>query len=172
MRELVFVYGTLMRAQPNHRVLVELGALGLGDATTAVGRTLVNLGPYPALLPFEAARDGAASSVFGELYALGDDDDDSDGALAAAALAALAALDAFEGCPALYRRERIGLEHAGAAIEAWTYVLARTAPRQARVVEGGRYLGGGIVLPGGAKRADILDKSAKISDVPPPRKPR
>jgi gamma-glutamylcyclotransferase (GGCT)/AIG2-like uncharacterized protein YtfP len=161
MRELVFVYGTLMRAQPNHRVLAELGALGLGDATTALGRTLVDLGPYPALLPFEAARDAAASRVLGELYAL----DDGDGA-------ALAALDAFEGCPTLYRRERIGLEHAGAALEAWTYVLAKKAPRQARVLEGGRYPGGGIVLPGGAKGADILDKSAKISDVPPPRKPR
>ncbi|MBC7051966.1 gamma-glutamylcyclotransferase, partial [Salmonella enterica subsp. enterica serovar Enteritidis] len=47
-RSLVFVYGTLMREQANHRVLVEIGARRVGEAVSMEPRTLVDLGPYPA----------------------------------------------------------------------------------------------------------------------------
>ena len=135
-----------MEGHSNHRVLVELDAKRIGAATTAKSRTLVDLGPYPALLPADAARDAGASRVAGEIYEI----DES----------ALDALDAFEGCPDLYRRERIALEHAGTALEAWTYVLARPVPRHAVVVETGRYGGGGAVLEKGARdrEEEVLDK--------------
>jgi gamma-glutamylaminecyclotransferase len=165
MREVVFVYGTLMHEQPNHRVLVRLGARRLGGATTTAARTLVDLGPYPALLPIDPSRDATASRVTGELYAL-------EALGARRARDALDALDAFEGCPDLYRRERIAVEHEGVAIDAWTYVLARNLPPHAVIVATGRYAGGGIVLERSARDADSLDKSAKISDVSPPRKPK
>jgi gamma-glutamylaminecyclotransferase len=158
MGERVFVYGTLMRAQANHRVLVGLGARLLGDAVTCAPRTLVDLGPYPALLAVGAAPARAAVRVHGELYTLGAE--------------RLAALDAFEGCPDLYRRARIAVDHAGAAHEAWTYELSRSTPPGAVVVASGRYAGGGIVLRESALEADTLDKSAEISDVSPPRRPR
>jgi len=138
----VFVYGTLMREHPNHRVLAELDARCIGEATTATPRTLVDLGPYPALLPADAARDSSACCVAGELYELDD--------------AKLDVLDSFEGCPDLYTRERVLLEHAGTPTEAWTYVLAMAAPAHAVVVLTGRYAGGGVVLRVDAR--ETLDK--------------
>jgi gamma-glutamylcyclotransferase (GGCT)/AIG2-like uncharacterized protein YtfP len=152
-RSLVFVYGTLMRGHANHRVLVEVGARRVGDALTAEPRTLVDLGPYPALLAPGAALP--TCRVAGEIYDVDD--------------AALEVLDAFEGCPDLYARERIVLEHEGAELEAWTYVLAQKAPSHAALVTSGRYPGGGVVLLESAKEADALDKRPEISDVPPPR---
>lgn len=160
MSERVFVYGTLMHEQPNHRVLVELGARRVGAARTLAPRTLIDLGPYPALLPADVSlHDATPCRVEGELYAIDATN--------------MSALDAFEGCPDLYRRERIAVEQdgpePGAEAEAWTYVLARTPPRDAVHVTTGRYAGGGIVLRVDAREADTLDKSAKISDVSPPR---
>ncbi len=127
MTTLVFVYGTLMQDQPNHRVLLEIGAERLGAAVTASARTLVDLGPYPALL-----RGAGGCQVTGELYAIDE--------------RSLDVLDAFEGCPDLYSRERIQLVHDGESREAWTYVLAREPPADAVVVASGRYAGGGVVL--------------------------
>ncbi|CAN5922901.1 hypothetical protein BH11MYX4_BH11MYX4_44740 [soil metagenome] len=145
----VFVYGTLMRGHANHRVLVELDASRLGEARTAAPRTLVDLGPYPALLPADPARDAGAGagavsvSVSGELFEVDE--------------AALEILDVFEGCPDLYVRERIALEGAG---EAWTYVLARPIPRHAVVLAQGRYRGGGVALEKDAREREeeVLDK--------------
>jgi gamma-glutamylcyclotransferase (GGCT)/AIG2-like uncharacterized protein YtfP len=132
---LVFVYGTLMRGAANHDVLVRAGARFVGVARTAALRTLVDLGPYPALLPADAARDRTA--VHGELYEVGS--------------AALGELDAFEGCPSLYRRERVEVVGVGVQVgdvgadaveqrsDADTYVLAADAPASAPVLEDGRY---------------------------------
>lgn len=135
MMTLVFVYGTLMQEQPNHRVLVQVGAKRIGEAHTAGARTLVDLGPYPALL----RREGGCP-VAGELYEV-----DAD---------ALAVLDAFEGCPDLYARERIRLVREGEELEAWTYVLAREVPAHAVVVTSGRYAGGGVVLEVDAREVE------------------
>jgi gamma-glutamylaminecyclotransferase len=141
----VFVYGTLMKGHVNHRVLVELEARPLGEARTIAPRTLVDLGPYPALLPADEARDAVRPAVTGELFEVAE--------------AALEVLDVFEGCPDLYRRERIALEGAEGA-EAWTYVLARPIPRHAVVLGEGRYVGGGVALERNAREREeeVLDK--------------
>jgi len=144
----VFVYGTLMEAGANHRVLVDLGARKLGRAVTKEPRTLVDLGPYPALLACDAERDAQASCVHGEVYELDEE--------------AIADLDAFEGCPDLYVRERIALAEG----DAFTYVLARAAPSHAGVVSGGRYSGCGRILVENAREAaDALDNEATNDDV-------
>jgi gamma-glutamylaminecyclotransferase len=123
--ERVFVYGTFLRGKANHSVLDRLGARFVGDAYTATPRTLLDLGPYPAMLPAERSD---RVPVHGEVYEVDE--------------RALEALDAFEGCPDLYRRERVALE---AGSDAWTYVLARAAPRDACVIVSGRYEGSGVV---------------------------
>jgi gamma-glutamylcyclotransferase (GGCT)/AIG2-like uncharacterized protein YtfP len=133
----VFVYGTLMRGTANHDVLARTGARFVGDARTTTTRTLVDLGPYPALLPFDRARDAGATPVTGELFEI--------------EAAALETLDAFEGTPSLFRRETIAVVLDGAVIgvrersdresviDAYVYVLAREMPAGARVIGGGRY---------------------------------
>lgn len=164
----VFVYGTLMRGRANHRVLVQLGARFVGEATAAERRTLVDLGPYPALLPRDAERDGATGArVRGEVYEVDD--------------ACVADLDTFEGCPELYRRERIAVvmegagderageaaggagagaaEERGAEVVVDTYVLARKwREAQARVIADGRYVGNGRELVIDATEAgDVME---------------
>ena len=136
---LVFVYGTLMRRHANHRVLVRLGARFADRARTEAPRTLVDLGPYPALLPVDARRD--RTTVEGELFHV--------------APAALPELDAFEGCPRLYRRTSVTVvTERGDRREAYTYELARRPPASARPVEGGRYEGGGRALETSAEEID------------------
>jgi len=107
----VFVYGTLMRGGTNHHVLADLGARFVAAARTAAPRTVVDLGPYPALLPSDAARDAGATPIPGELFEIADDE--------------IAALDDFEGVPDLYRRERILIAMETCTMEAWVYVFSR-----------------------------------------------
>lgn len=146
----VFVYGTLMEGGANHRVLVDLGARKLGAAVTSAPRTLVDLGPYPALLARDAERDAKASCVHGEVYEVAED--------------AIADLDEFEGCPDLYVRERIAL----AKGDAFTYVLARVAPSHAQPIDDGRYTGAGRFLRYDAREAlDALDNEPVNDDVSP-----
>jgi gamma-glutamylcyclotransferase (GGCT)/AIG2-like uncharacterized protein YtfP len=137
-RVLVFVYGTLMRGAANHGVLVRLGARCEGEARTREPRTLVDLGPYPALLP---ADERDRTPVEGELYRVDE--------------AAIGELDAFEGCPTLYRREAIAVVAGRAEREAETYVLARRAPAHARVLATGRYDRAGRALDEGARDVDL-----------------
>jgi gamma-glutamylcyclotransferase (GGCT)/AIG2-like uncharacterized protein YtfP len=100
----VFVYGTLPSGEPNHGLLAEATCEGL--ARTAPEFDLVDLGAFPAMVP------GGATSVAGEVYAVGP--------------LTLARLDRLEGHPRLYRREPVRLEGGG---EALAYLLA---PDQAR----------------------------------------
>ncbi len=138
----LFVYGTLKRGGANHRVLAELGARFACEATTVERRTLVDLGPYPALLTRDAARDETATEVHGEIFEVDD--------------AAMAVVDAFEGVPELYRREGVGLRAAdGTARSAFTYALARRPPRHARVLADGRYAGGGDRLDEGVTEEQL-----------------
>lgn len=95
---LVFVYGTLLCGQSNHRFLD--GARCLGEARTAPEFDLVDLGGFPALVK------GGCTSVRGEVYAC-----DS---------TTLRALDELEDHPEFFQRTRIRLED-GALIEC--YVL-------------------------------------------------
>ena len=109
---LLFVYGTLLRGQPNHSLLH--GCRRVGDARTAARFELVVFDRYPALV-----REGT-TSVTGELYAV-----DS---------ATLAALDRFEGHPSLYRRDRLELED-GTFAEAY-FLEARRARGDRRIAGG------------------------------------
>lgn len=138
----VFVYGTFLRGGANHAFLTRLGARFVRSATTADPRTLVDLGPYPAMLPRDAARDTAR--VHGEVYDMPD--------------ASLAELDAFEGTPDLYARETIALDGGDAA---FTYVFARRVPKRARVIADGRYAARGTLLEEGAKASQVEDELDK-----------
>ncbi|MEZ4299723.1 MAG: gamma-glutamylcyclotransferase family protein, partial [Polyangiaceae bacterium] len=60
---LLFVYGSLLRGEDNHAVLA--GARFVATARTAPRYTLVDLGPYPALVP------GGETEVSGELFEVG-----------------------------------------------------------------------------------------------------
>ncbi len=131
---LLFFYGTLKRDGANHGVLVDLGARFVADATTAMPRVLVDLGPYPALL---ASLEGATSRIHGELFEVDDE--------------MLDALDEFEGAPDLYRRERLAFRTAdGKNVDAFAYVLALPPPAHARHIADGRYVARGVALPNGA----------------------
>lgn len=95
----VFVYGTLLRGEPNHRLLV--GARFAGDARTTPRHRLVDLGAFPAMV------DGGDTSVAGELYEVD--------------AATLAALDRLEGHPRFYERRPVALADGRVAL---AYLLA------------------------------------------------
>jgi len=94
----VFVYGTLLSGEPNHRVLG--GAKLAGVVHTKPEFELRDLGPFPALVM------GGACRVAGEVYEV-------DGP-------ALAALDRLESHPRFYHRSCIVLDD---GTEAETYLL-------------------------------------------------
>lgn len=89
----IFVYGTLVRGGPRHRMLAR--ARFLGEARTAPRFTLLDLGSCPAM------TRGGRAAVRGELYAV-------DGPT-------LAALDRYEWHPRYYRRETVRLSDGGTA---------------------------------------------------------
>lgn len=107
----LFVYGTLMRGEPNARHLQR--AVFVGAARTAPGYTLALVGPYPALLP------GGSTAVSGEVY---DVDEPT-----------LRALDLFEGDG--YRRGAVTL--AGHDGPAEAYFLVGAAGDGAPILAGG-----------------------------------
>lgn len=94
----VFVYGTLLAGEGNHRLLAS--AQLVGEARTEPAFELRDLGYFPGLVR------GGQHAVFGEIYAV-----DAE---------TLAALDRLEGHPRFYRRTRIALAD-GTQVE--TYLL-------------------------------------------------
>ncbi len=94
----VFVYGSLLSGEPNHRILA--GARRVGAGRTAARFALHDLGAYPAMI------DGGAHAIAGEVY---DVDPKT-----------LARLDVLEGHPRYYRRTAITLAD-GSSAE--TYLL-------------------------------------------------
>lgn len=105
--QLVFVYGTLKRGQPNHHQLA--GSHFCGEAELP-GLALYDLGPFPMAI----ASGDPSHCLQGELYAVHDTQ--------------LAALDRFEGAPRLYQRQSHPLPD-GRSV--WVYV---GQPRQVRHV--------------------------------------
>ena len=114
MTHRVFVYGTLLAGEPNHRLLRRSRLVG--EATTADGFALHNLGPFPGMVR------ATAGHVRGEVYEVDE--------------ATLAALDRLEGHPRFYRRTRIALED-GAAVE--TYLLAPEQVEGRPVIDSGNW---------------------------------
>lgn len=100
----VFVYGTLLRHEPNHRLL--LGARFVRAARTLPRFELVDLGDYPALV------EGGGTAVHGEVYEVDD--------------GCLAGLDALEEVPLLYERREIELSSGD---RAQAYLMPRAAAR-------------------------------------------
>ena len=108
----VFVYGSLLRGEPNHGLLKE--ATWIGPARTVPAYRLVDLGPYPGLL-----AEGS-TAVAGEVYRVPEP--------------LLAALDALEEHPEVYVRTPVRLD---SGREALTYLLrARLAAGRPAVAGG------------------------------------
>ena len=84
----VFVYGTLLDGEPNHRLLVS--AALVGEARTEPTFRLVSLGAFPAMVA------GGRTAVAGEVYEVD--------------AGTLAGLDRLEGHTNFYERRRIRLE--------------------------------------------------------------
>ena len=110
-QSLVFVYGTLMRGQRNHRYLD--AARFLGSVRTAGAYTLVSLGSFPAL------REHGNSAVAGELYSVGS--------------SILATLDHLEGHPDFYRRGSVQLDDGRTVI---SYLLSSDQHTEAEQIAG------------------------------------
>jgi gamma-glutamylcyclotransferase (GGCT)/AIG2-like uncharacterized protein YtfP len=108
----VFVYGTLLRGQPNHRLLER--AMFIGEACTEARFALVDMGPFPAM------TGGGATRIVGELYAVD--------------ASTLSALDRLEGHPRFYRRQRIRIENAGVA---YAYLVTAEQARGLPVIVSG-----------------------------------
>jgi gamma-glutamylaminecyclotransferase len=103
-QHLVFTYGTLLRGQVNHDLL--LRARFVAEARTEPRFELFDLGPFPAM------SAGGQTAVLGEVYAVDD--------------ATLARLDHLEGHPKLYQRKRIRLDDGQ---EVQTYLMERARMR-------------------------------------------
>lgn len=115
-REIVFVYGTLRSGGANHALLRD--SRYLGAHRTAPRYTMVDLGPYPGVLP------RGRTAIVGELYAVSP--------------AVFAVIDELEDYPRLYTRERITTPHG----PAWLYLYRQRALARLRVPDGDwlRYL--------------------------------
>lgn len=107
----LFVYGTLLRGEPNHPQLTD--AAFVRSTRTEARYELVDLGGYPALL-----EDGA-TAISGEIYEVD--------------LELLEKLDAFEEVPELYERKRVCLIDGD--VEA--YVMSRDRAIGAPTIEDG-----------------------------------
>jgi gamma-glutamylcyclotransferase (GGCT)/AIG2-like uncharacterized protein YtfP len=105
-RRRIFVYGTLLSGEPNHRLLTE--ARYVGEAATETGFALYDLGAYPGMVQTESGQ------VEGELYEVD--------------AATLDRLDALEGHPHLYRRSPVTLASAERA-EAYLLTAEQVAGR-------------------------------------------
>jgi len=110
----LFVYGSLLSGERHNDRLG--GARLIGPALTEASYTLVDLGPYPALL------DEGTTAVSGEIYEV-------DGVR-------LAALDEFEGHPDEYLRMPVRLV-GGSPAEA--YVLPRAKAPEGRAIASGSW---------------------------------
>jgi gamma-glutamylaminecyclotransferase len=108
----VFVYGTLLRGEDNHRFL--RSASYLGSARTAPRFQLFDVGPFPALV------DSGATAVVGELYEVD--------------VETLAALDELEDHPDVYRRTEIPLDDGTVA---HAYLLVRAPAEDLPVIASG-----------------------------------
>ena len=99
---MVFVYGTLLRGESNHRLLKN--AEFVGEARTASEYDLVNLGAFPGMV------SGGNTSIKGEIFSVDD--------------GTLRALDRLEGHPRFYRRTKMEVDGFG-AVEGYLFPRSR-----------------------------------------------
>ena len=110
----VFVYGTLLKEEPNHRVLRT--ARFIARARTAPRFTLLNMGPFPGML------DEGNSTIEGEVYDVTEP--------------ILRALDRLESHPHFFRRQWITL---GDRSHAQAYLLRLEHRRDFSVIPSGNW---------------------------------
>ena len=110
----VFVYGTLLAGEPNHRLLAS--AKLVARARTKPAFNLYDLGAFPGLVR------GGSHAVVGEVYEVDKP--------------TLAALDRLEGHPRFYLRTRIALDD-GALVQ--TYLLTPEQVEGYRVIVSGNW---------------------------------
>ncbi len=109
----VFVYGTLMRGEPNHSLLERSRCLG--EARTEPRYNLFDLGPYPAM------TESGETSVHGEVFEVSGEH--------------LQAIDALEGHPDWYTRTPITLAD-GVLAETYLMEPGELARRWPLIVSG------------------------------------
>lgn len=105
-RTLVFVYGTLLAGEPNHRYLRR--ARLVAEGLTRPQFTLYDLGAFPGLVR------GGSHAVPGEVYEVDEP--------------TLAALDLLEGHPEFYCRSTIALT-TGVSVETYLLTARQVAGR-------------------------------------------
>ena len=115
----IFVYGSLMRGQANQEFLSKSRLIGA--VKTLPRYTLVDLGPYPALL------EGGATAVLGEVYEVD--------------VATLRKLDQLEEHPHVYERRPVILE---SSEPAEAYVLHPHLRRGAPEIASGNWANLGV----------------------------
>jgi gamma-glutamylaminecyclotransferase len=108
-RTILFVYGTLKRDRRNHQLIADQQYLG--EAATEPRYRLIDLGPYPGLIPDE--ENGLA--VRGELWAV--------------TWCCLVELDDFEGGD--YARGPVTVDGCGKSVQA--YFWAKLVPDGVRI---------------------------------------
>ena len=108
----VFVYGTLLTGEPN----AHWAKGAKRESASALGTLYDPHYGFPAFSPL------GTTVVKGEMLTVDDE--------------GLASMDRLEGCPRLYRRERIEISIAGGNATAWVYIMNRL-PRNAMVIKGG-----------------------------------
>lgn len=111
---LLFVYGTLLRGEPNHRLLS--GARFVGHHATEAAYTMYDLGGYPGVV------DEGETAIRGEVYGVNG--------------RTLTVIDRLEEVPVEYLRGGIDTPY-GAA---WIYLYR--GRRRGRVVRSGTWGGG------------------------------
>ncbi len=110
----IFVYGTLLRGESNHRFLAR--ASFVAEARSEPWFELVDLGHFPALIA------GGQTAVHGELYRVDDE--------------TLSRLDRLEGHPHFYTRTNIALAD---GVHAQTYLLPAHQAAGARRITSGSW---------------------------------
>lgn len=113
-RSTIFVYGTLLRGESNHRLL--RGAAFVQETRSEPWFDLVDLGPFPAMIA------GGCTAVLGEVYEVDRE--------------TLHRLDHLEGHPSFYVRTPIVLEQ---GLYAQTYLLGREHLHRGRRIPSGSW---------------------------------
>jgi gamma-glutamylcyclotransferase (GGCT)/AIG2-like uncharacterized protein YtfP len=123
-RQLLFVYGTLMRGGAIHNLLQAPGVRFLGKAKMRGELYWFESGKYPGAV--ETTRHN--QFVYGELYSVED------------ARHVFPALDRAEECDdGLFERRKVSVSRGGGKQLAWTYLYARN-PVRGKLILGGKFL--------------------------------